>query len=77
MLAFFHDHPLAATPMGVIGRLMRHGGSFLPAMIKVTAVLGLAAMIFVLVLSMRTGHFWLYVLPPWAVGPWRSGRASS
>jgi hypothetical protein len=73
MLAFFHDHPLAATPTGVLGALMRHGGCFLPAMIKVTAVLGLAAMMFVLVLSMRTGHFWLYVLAAlgcWAMAIW-------
>jgi hypothetical protein len=66
MMAFFHDHPLAATPIGVIGALIRHGGSFLPAMIKVMAVLGLAAMSFGLVLSMRTGHFWFYV--PAALG---------
>jgi hypothetical protein len=73
MMAFLHDHPLAATPMGVIDALIRHGGSFLPAMIKVTAVLGLAAMMFVFVLSMRTGHFWLYLLAAlgcWAMAIW-------
>jgi hypothetical protein len=73
MMAFLHDHPLAATPMGVIGALIRHGCSFLPAMIKITAVLGLAAMMFLLVLSMRTGHFWLYLLAAlgcWAMAIW-------
>jgi hypothetical protein len=68
MMSFLHEHPMAASPMGVIGALLRHGGSFLPAMIRTTAVLGLAAMMFVVVLSLRTGHFWLYVVA--ALGCW-------
>ena len=73
IMVFFYDHPLAATPIGVIGALIRHGGSFLPAMIKVAVVLGLAALIFVVVLSMRTGHFWLYILATlgyWGIVVW-------
>jgi hypothetical protein len=75
MMAFLHDHPFAATPMGVIGALIRHGGSFLPATIKVTAILGLAAMTFGLILSLRTGHFWLYVVAAlgcWVMAIWTS-----
>jgi hypothetical protein len=68
MVAFLHDHPLVTTPMGVISVLMRHGVFFLPAVIKVTAVLGLAATVFIFVLSMRTGYFWLYLLA--ALGCW-------
>jgi hypothetical protein len=73
VMSFLHDHPLAATPVGVIGALLRHGGSFLPAMIKVTAVLGLVATMFALVLSVRTGHFWLYLVATlgcWAMAIW-------
>jgi hypothetical protein len=73
MMSFLHDHPLAAMPTGVIGALLRHGGSFLPTVLKVTAVLVLDVMIFVFVLSIRADHFWLYlcaVLGCWAVAIW-------
>lgn len=75
MMSFLHEHPMAATPMGVIGALLRHGGCFLPAMIRATAVLGLAAMMFVVVLSMRAGHFWVYIVAAlgcWTVTIWTS-----
>ena len=75
MMSFLHEHVMAATPMGVIGALLRHGSSFLPAMIRATAVIGLAAMMFVVVLSMRAGHFWVYIVAAlgcWAVAIWTS-----
>jgi hypothetical protein len=44
-------------------------------MIKVTAVLGLTATMFELVLSMRTDHYWLYLLANlgwWVMAIWTS-----
>ena len=46
-------------------------------MIKVTVVLGLAATMFAIVLSMRTGHFWVYIVAAlgcWAVVIWTGHR---
>ena len=36
MMSFLHDHPLAANPLGVFGVLLRHGGPFVPTLLKVS-----------------------------------------
>jgi hypothetical protein len=68
MICFLHDNPLAATPTRVVGNLLGHGGSLLPTLLKVTAILGLGAMAFALALALRATHFWLYLIA--ALGCW-------
>jgi hypothetical protein len=73
MMSFLHERPLAVTPWRVVGALLRHGGSFLPTVLKVTASLGLATVIFALVLTLRASHFWLYILAGlgcWTMALW-------
>ena len=68
LLTFLHGRPLAANPFGVIAAILRHGGSFVPVLLKATVILGLGTAAFVLILPLRAGHFWLYLLM--ALGSW-------
>jgi hypothetical protein len=73
MRSFLCDHPLAAAPPGVVGTLMRHGGSLLPTLLKVSAILGLAGLALALLLALRTSLFWPYlviVLGWWILAIW-------
>jgi len=68
MICFLHENPLAATPARVVGNLVGHGGSLLPMVLKVTAILGLGPMAFAMALTLRADHFWLYLIA--ALGCW-------
>jgi hypothetical protein len=68
MMSFLHDHPLAATPSGVIGVLLRHGGPFAPTLLKVSALLGFMAVAISVTLLFRAGFFWGYIFT--ALGCW-------
>ncbi len=68
LMAFLDNGPLAVSPPRVIGAILRHGGSFLPTFLKVSVVLGLGAAAFLLILPLRAGHYWLYLLM--ALGCW-------
>jgi hypothetical protein len=68
LLTFLHDRPLAANPLRVIGTILKHGGSLLSALSKTSVIVGLGAADFVLILPLRAGYFWLYLLL--ALGCW-------
>jgi len=68
LMIFLHDRPLAANPSRVIGAILRHGGSFLPTLLKVSVILGSGAAAFLLILPLRASHYWLYLLM--ALGCW-------
>jgi hypothetical protein len=68
MRSFFCDHPLAAAPPGVLWTLMRHGGSLFPALVRVSAILGLLGLALIPLLALRLSFFWLYLLV--ALGWW-------
>jgi len=68
MMSFLHDHPLAATPPGVIGVLLRYGGPFVPTLLKVFALLGFAAATIAVTLAVRASFFWGYICM--ALGCW-------
>jgi hypothetical protein len=73
MMSFLHERTLAATPWGVAGSLLRHVGSFLPTVFKVTVLMGLAGVIFALVLTLRASYFWFYLLAVlgwWTMAIW-------
>jgi len=68
LMTFLHDRPLAASPPRVIWAILRHGGSFLPTLLNVSAILGSGAAAFLLILPLRAGHYWLYLVL--ALGCW-------
>jgi hypothetical protein len=73
MMAFLHDHALAATPTGVLGAMARLNGSFWPTCLVVAAAIGLSVGAFALVLLLREDHFWLYLvacLGCWSLAHW-------
>ena len=75
MLAFLHDHPLAATPWNIAVALIRLRGSYIFLCLFVAAALALAAGAFVVTLLLRQNHFGIYILlalNSWAVLQWTS-----
>jgi hypothetical protein len=73
MLSFLHDRPLACAPPGVLMALLGDGGKLLPTLVKATALIGLGAMLFLVLLMLRDGHFWVYLLtalPWWVLAIW-------
>ncbi|MFO0890780.1 MAG: hypothetical protein U0790_16745 [Isosphaeraceae bacterium] len=73
MLSFLHDHPLAATPWGVVGAAVRLGVSFLPTLFRVAVPLALAGGFAALVFALREPAFWGYILAAlllWVVLLW-------
>ena len=68
MLSFLHDRPLACAPPGVLSALLHHGGTLMPALLKASALLGLGAVSFVLLRSLRTSQYWIYLIS--ALGWW-------
>jgi len=68
LMTFLHHRPLAATPLKVIGAILRHGGSLLPPLLKVSVILASGAAAFLLILPLRASHYWLYLLM--ALGCW-------
>ena len=75
MLAFLHDHALAATPWNVVIALIRLGGSYILLCLFVAAALALAAGAFAVALHLRPNHFGIYILLSlvcWASLQWTS-----
>ena len=73
MLAFLHDHALAATPWNVAVALLRLRGSYLLLCLFVAVALALAAGAFAVALLLRSNHFGIYILSSlvsWAVFQW-------
>jgi hypothetical protein len=73
MLSFLHDDPLAAKPWGVLGSLLRAGGSFWTLSGVIAAALGLASAAVAMTLWMRPRAFWLYLvlcLGCWVILHW-------
>jgi hypothetical protein len=68
MISFLHDHALAATPLAVLGALLRLRGSFLTLSLFVAGAMGAACGSFLIALSVRAHFFGLYVLL--ALGCW-------
>ncbi len=75
MLAFLHDHALAATPWNVVVALIRLGRSYILLCLFVASALALAAGAFAVVLLLRPNHVVIYVLlslGSWVVAQWTS-----
>jgi hypothetical protein len=75
MLAFLHDHALAATPWNVGIALIRLGGSYISLCLFVASALALAAGAFAVALLLRPNHFGIYILVSlgsWVVLQWTS-----
>jgi hypothetical protein len=75
MLAFLHDHALAATPWNVVVALIRLRGSYMLLCLFIASALALAAGAFAVVLLLRPNHFGFYIvlsLGSWAVIQWTS-----
>ena len=73
MLSFLHDDPMAAKPWGVLGGLLRAGGSFWTLSALIAAAVGLASASFAIALFMRPHVFWLYLiacLGCWVIFHW-------
>jgi hypothetical protein len=62
MMAFLHDHPLAAFAPCVITVLLRHARSFLPTVLKTLPLVGLPGLAVALTFALREDHFWVYLL---------------
>jgi hypothetical protein len=62
MLSFLHDHPIAATPWGVLYGLARLGPSFLVLSGLIAGTLGLVAGGLAMTLWIRAHLFWPYLL---------------
>ena len=75
MLAFLHDHALAATPWNIVVALIRLRGSYILLCVFVASALALAVGAFAVVLLLRPNHFGIYILlslGSWAVFQWTS-----
>jgi hypothetical protein len=75
MLAFLHDHALAATPWNVIVAILRLGGSYGLVSLFVAGALAVAAGAFAVALLLRQDHFRIYILlalGSWVVFQWTS-----
>ena len=75
MLAFLHDHALAATPWNVAVALMRLRGSYILLCLFVASALALAAGAVAVALLLRPNHFGIYILVSlgsWVVIQWTS-----
>jgi hypothetical protein len=75
MMAFLHDDPAAATPWGVAVAMLRLGASYGVLCGFVAAAGALAVATFLIALSVRAGHFWIYLvlcLGCWVVAVWIS-----
>jgi hypothetical protein len=62
MMSFLHDRPLAATPLGVINALMRHGGCLTPTLLKLSLLSGLTVVPLALTFALRASYFWGYLV---------------
>ncbi len=67
-LTFSHERPLAANPLRVIGTFIRQVGSLLPVLLQTSVIVGLGVASFILILPLRSGYFWLYLVM--ALGCW-------
>ena len=75
MMTFLHDDGLAAKPWGVIGALLRLGGSFQLLCIFIGSAVVLSVATFLIALWLRSSHFWIYLLiclGCWVVVHWAS-----
>ncbi|MDR3638103.1 MAG: hypothetical protein P4L84_30135 [Isosphaeraceae bacterium] len=73
MMTFLHDDAFAAKPAAVLSAIVRLGVSFLAACLAVAAVIGLVFVAFAGAHSLRSSHFWLYIvvaLPCWLLAHW-------
>jgi hypothetical protein len=62
MMTFLHDNPLAATPWGVIGAIVRLGRSYGLLCLFTTAALAIGAGGFFIAFLLRANHFWSYLV---------------
>ena len=75
MLAFLHDHPLAATPWHVAIAIFRLKGSFILLSIFIAGLLAVIAGAFGVALFLRPHHYRVYLhvaLLSWVVAQWMS-----
>jgi hypothetical protein len=75
MLAFLHDHALAATPWNVVVAMFRLGGSYGLLTLFVGLALAVAAGAFAVALLLRPDHFRIYIvlsLGSWVILQWTS-----
>jgi hypothetical protein len=75
MLAFLHDHALAATPWNVAVALIRLRGPYLLVCLFVAVALALDSGAFAVALLLRSNHFTIYILSSlasWAAFQWTS-----
>lgn len=73
MVNFLHDNPAAGTPATVLGAIAKLGGSYLSICVVDAAALGTGVAVFIVALSLRQEHFWVYVLAAlacWVVLLW-------
>ena len=75
MLAFLHDHPLAATPWNIAVAMFRLKGSSILLSLFVTLALAFIAGAIAVALSLRPNHYRIYLhlaLLSWGVMQWTS-----
>ncbi len=75
MLAFLHDHPLAATPWNIAVAMFRLKGSYVLLSLFVALTLVVIAGAFAVALFLRPNHYRIYLhlaLVSWAVTQWTS-----
>jgi hypothetical protein len=73
MLAFLHDHPLAATPWNVAVAMLRLRGSYVLLSLFVAGGVAVIAGAFAIAFSLRPNHYRIYLhfaLLSWAVTQW-------
>jgi hypothetical protein len=73
LLTFSHDRPLAANPLRVVGTLLQHIGSLSPVLLQTSVIVGVGIASFILLLPLRSGYYWLYLvmaLGCWALAIW-------
>ena len=73
MLAFLHDHPLAATPWNVAAAIFRLKSTFILLSMFVAGVLAVIAGAFAVALFLRPDHYRIYLhiaLLSWVVAQW-------
>jgi hypothetical protein len=73
MLAFLHDHPLAATPWTIAVAMFRLKGSFILLSLYVAGGVAVIAGAFAAALWLRPNHYRIYLhvaLASWAIAQW-------